>query len=460
MSANNGILTYNSGIFNATSIYYSPSAIIPTTGQIEGTLYCFLSRVQSWDNDILPPAPTQDQKYIKQAFKNMFVAKKITSNDISPVIERIDWSTGIVYDYYRDDIDMYTLDINGSITKHFYVKNKFDQVFKCLWNNDGGVSTNEPYFEPGTFNANLIFQGADNYKWKYMYTITSGNKLKFMDDAWMPVPVGTHIPNPVSTNAGIGDIPVINVINGGTNYNPATNTITVVITGDGTGASANVVMSGSTISDITLANTGSNYTYANVSIVSEQGSGAQVVAYTSPIGGHGYDPASELGSRHAMLTCTFEKDENGKLPTDIDFRQLGVLVNPFAYFGTTVQRANASVYSATTDFVVSQGFGVYTPDEIVFQSTDGTYSADKITFSATVLSFDSTTNTLKLINKQGTAISSGIIYGNSTGTARVILEQRTPEFIPFSGYMIYLENREPIQRNSDGSEQFKLVLGY
>jgi hypothetical protein len=232
----------------------------------------------------------------------------------------------------------------------------------------------------------------------------------------------------------------------------------VVITGDGTGASANVVITGNSISDVTIANTGSNYTYANVSIVSSQGTGAIAEAYVSPVGGHGYDAASELGARHVMLTCSFDKDENGNLPTDIDFRQLGLIVNPSAYFGSAVYRANAAIYKTTTDFVLSQGFGVYTPDETVYQSPTGLL-ADS-TFSATVLSFDTTTNTLKLINTQGTAINSGIILGNSTGTARVILQQRTPEFIPYSGYMIYLENREPVQRNSDGSEQFKLVLGY
>jgi hypothetical protein len=352
---------------------------------------------------------------------------------------------------------MFPLDINGTITKHFYIKNRFDQVFKCLWNNSDANSTIEPYFEPGTFNANQVFQGADNYKWKYMYTITSGNKVKFMDDAWMPVPVGSHIPNPVSTYAGAGDIEVINIINSGTNYN-SLSTIYVNITGDGTGASANVIISGNTITDIAIANTGSNYTYANVSIVSSNGTGAIAQTHVSPIGGHGYDPATELGARHVMLTCSFNKDESGNLPTDIDFRQLGVIVNPSAYFGSAVYRANASIYKTTTDFVLSQGFGVYTPDETVFQSTTGLLIDS--TFSATVLSFDSTTNTLKLINTKGTAINSGIILGNSTGTARVILQQRTPEFIPYSGYMIYLENREPIQRNSDGSEQFKLVLGY
>lgn len=458
MSANNGILTYNNSRYNVASVYYSPTATIPVTGQTLGSIYCFLSRVLPWTNDTLPPVPTQDTKYIKQTFKNMFAAKKITTNDISPVIERINWTTATVYEYYRDDVDMFTLDPNGTITKNFYVKNRFDQVFKCLWNNSGATSTVEPYFEPGTFNANQIFQGVDNYKWKYMYTITSGNKLKFMDDAWMPVPIGSHIPNPVSTTAGIGDIEAINITTPGTNYDAAIAPITVSITGDGTGATGTAVLSGTTISDITITNTGSNYTYANVSIVSTQGSGATATAYVSPIGGHGYDPVTELGARHVMLTCTFAKDESGNLPTDIDFRQLGVIVNPFAYFGTAIGLANASVYSTTTNFDLSQGFGAYTPDEVVYQSSTGLLVDS--TFSATVLSFDSTTNTLKLINTLGTANNSGIIYGNSTGTTRVVLQQHTPTFIPYSGYMIYLENREPIQRNSDGSEQFKLVLGY
>jgi hypothetical protein len=458
MSANNGILTISNSLYNVASVYYSPTATIPVTGQILGSLYCFLSRVLPWDNDTLPPAPTQDTKYSNQTFKNIFFVKKINTNDISPVIERINWTTATVYDYYQDDINMFTLDPNGTIIKHFYVKNRFDQIFKCLWNNSGATSTVEPYFEPGTFNANQIFQGADNYKWKYMYTITSGNKLKFMDDAWMPVPIKTTLSNPVSSAAGIGDIEVINVTNSGTNYDSTNALISVVITGDGTGASGAVVLSGNTISDITIANTGSNYTYANVSIVSTQGTGATATAYVSPIGGHGYNSATELGARHAMLTCTFAKDESGNLPTDIDFRQLGVILNPSAYFGTTVGPANASIYKTTTDFIVSQGFGAFTPDEVVYQSSTGLLVNS--TFSATVLSFDSTTNTLKLINTLGTANNSGIIYGNSTGTTRVVLQQQTPTFILYSGNIIYIENREPTQRNSDGSEQFKLVLGY
>jgi hypothetical protein len=455
-----GILTNNSGFFNLASIYYSPIATIPTTGEYLSKIYCFLSQVEPWTNESDPPVPQEDQQYLKSVYKNMFVAKQITTNDMSPVIQRIDWTSGTVYDYYQDNVDMFTLDASGAITKFFYAKNRYDQVFKCLWNNNGGTSTVEPIFEPGTFNSNLIFQGADNYKWKYMYTITSGNKLKFMDINWMPVPVGQNIPNPVSNYAGVGSIDVINVGDGGSGYDPANATISVVITGDGQYATANASVNGSgVITDIVMANTGSNYSYANVSIVSLSGSGASANAQVSPIGGHGYDPVTELGARHLMMTCSFTKDESGNLPTDIDFRQVGVVVNPYAYTSATqFAIANASVYKTTTDFVVSTGFGSFIADETLFQSSNGSLST--ATFSATVLSFDAVTNTVKLINTSGTAVDGALVYGSGSGTSRALLQQQTPTFIKDSGYITYLENRTAVQRSADGSEQFRLVLGY
>ena len=103
------------------------------------------------------------------------------------------------------------------------------------------------------------------------------------------------------------------------------------------------------------------------------------------------------------------------------------VVNPFAYYGTTVDIANSDFYDVSTNFSVSQGFGVYTPDEVVYQTSNN--SIDGATFSATVLSFDTTTNTLKLLNTVGTANNNQILYGQTTQTARVVLQQQTPEFI-------------------------------
>lgn len=457
-SANVGILTYNSGVFHSTSTYYSPSVVLPSTGEYLNSMYCFLSRVVPWSTETNPPAPDQSQKSIKDLYKNMFIAKKITSNDMSPVVERIDWTTGEVYDYYRDDIDMFQRDPNGTITKRFYVKNKFDQVFKCLWNNNGAVSTKEPYFEPGTFSTNNIYQSTDGYKWKYMYTITYANKIKFLDDAWMPVPLPTSAPNAIDTFAGAGSIDVINVTNGGSGYDPANADVYVTITGDGKYAAANASVSLGVITDIAVSNTGSNYTFANVTISSTIGSNATAVLYPSTIGGHGFNAISELGCMHIMLTASFEKSESGAIPTDIDFRQIGLISNPYVYYGSDKIVANSTTYRLSTDYLVSTGSGAYNQDEIVYQSTNGLLATAY--FTATTLSFDSASNQLKLLNNQGTANLNQIFYGANSATGRVALQRNDTLFVPFSGYLMYVENREAVTRSADGSEQFKLVLGY
>jgi hypothetical protein len=102
---------------------------------------------------------------------------------------------------------------------------------------------------------------------------------------------------------------------------------------------------------------------------------------------------------------------------------------------------------------------IYLKDgETVYQSVDGLITSS--TFTATVLSYDAPTNTVRLINTLGTANNSALLYGATSGTSRVVLQQQSPDFITFSGNITYLENREPVQRNADGSEIFKLVLGY
>ena len=106
---------------------------------------------------------------------------------------------------------MFAVDGSGNPVYNFYVRNQYDQVFKCLWN-AGVPSTVEPYFEPGSFGTNNIYLGADGYKWKFMYTIDTGTKVKFMNADWLPVPVGANTPNPLTSSAGAGNIDVINVI--------------------------------------------------------------------------------------------------------------------------------------------------------------------------------------------------------------------------------------------------------
>jgi hypothetical protein len=454
--ANKTLLTTFAKQTSLEQFYFSPVAVVPPNLVTPITaMYCFLSKVDPWDDEDNPPIPQQDQKYIKQTFKNMFVAKKITSNDISPVIPRIDWTSGVTYDYYQDDVDIFDVDENGFANYKFYVKNRYDQIFKCLWNNNDSPSTVEPYFEPGTYGTDNIFRGSDDYKWKYMYTIDDGLRVKFLDSNWIPVPIGTTNPNPLQSDAGTGDIPVINITNRGSGYDPSNAVISIVITGDGTGATATAEMSGNQISDIIVTNPGTNYTYANVAIVSTIGSNATAICSVSPVSGHAFDPISELGCTKVMVAVEFNASENGNIPIDIDYHQLGIIVNPTTRQLSPIP-ANGAIYKTTTDLVVASGQGAYTNDEIVYQGT----SLQDAYFTGRVLSFDAGTNTIKLINTEGTLAYNDSVHGTVSGTVRTLLTYSTPNFVTQSGYMIFIENRTGIVRSEDGIEQFKIVLGY
>jgi hypothetical protein len=454
--ANKNILTSAAKVTQIRQTYYSPVAVIqPNLNTPLASIYCFLAKVDPWPDENNPVVPTQTQSDIKKIFKNIFAVKNISSGSISPVIQRVDWTSGVVYDYYRDDINITAQDTNQNNLYNFYVKNRYDQVFKCLWNNNSVASTYEPYFQPGSYGTNNIYTGPDGYQWKYIYTVDIGSKIKFMDTNWIPVPAGTYSPNPLLWTAGTGSIDVVNVINGGSGYDTANAPVSIVVSGDGTGFAATANVAGGAIQNIIVTTPGSNYTYANVSVVSASGSGAIVQSPVSPVGGHGADPVSELGCSHVMYTVEFNGSEGGLIPTDIDYHQVGLIFNPTTT-SLSPYVANGSVYSTTTDIVVSPGFGAYTNDEFIYQGQ----SSSNTTFSGLVLSFNTSTNVVKVLNTSGTITTNQTIYGQSSGTARTLLSYNTPNFVLNSGYLAFIENRTGVQRSSDGIEQFRFVLGY
>ena len=114
------------------------------------------------------------------------------------------------------------------------------------------------------------------------------------------------------------------------------------------------------------------------------------------------------------------------------------------------------MYSTTTDLVLANGFGTYQSDEIVFQGTD----LANATFTATCLSFDAGNSLIRLINTVGTPANGISLTGDTTKTNRITLNVIDPDFIPYSGYITYVENRTGTQRSNDGTEQVRLVVGF
>lgn len=460
--ANQSLLTNGSRFSSVKQMFYSPVAQVQNT--ILTQMYCFLSHVDPWPDTNNPPIPSQDQLSLKRLMKSIFVAKHISTSDISPVIKRIDWASGSVYDFYQDNVDMFMVDVNGNMLYTFYIRNRYDQVFKCLWNNNRKPSLNEPYFEPGTYNTNNVYQGSDGYKWKYIYTIDIALKFNFMDKHWMPVQVEEYTSNPLKyPSVGYGSIDAINIINGGSGYDTANSTIYVNISGANTApAIGSAVVSNGSITDIRVISSGTNYISANVviSTIPPTGTGAVAIAPVSPIGGHGTDPLAELGCRNIMITSTFngpELDSTGitMVPVDVTYYQIGLMVNQTS-LKSSPDIATGAIYKTSTDLVVAGGAGVYSADELVYQGT----SLATATFTGTMLSFDPAANIIKVINTTGYLTTNAPVFGNSSSTVRTLLTYSTPDLITLSGDIMYIDNRSGITRSSDGIEQFKIVLGY
>ena len=192
------------------------------------TMYLFVGKNTAFPDDNNPPTPVNSTANIEfTPWRDMFGAKRIQSTDVTHAIERYNWTSGTVYDAY-DDQDTNLLDDD------FYVLTEDYNVYKCLFNAGGTASTTKP-----TGVSTLQFTTADGYIWKYMYTVTTSNALKFLTNDYIPVQTLAADDGSdqwdVQAAAVDGGIHVIKVTAGGSGYATAP---AVTITGDGTGATA------------------------------------------------------------------------------------------------------------------------------------------------------------------------------------------------------------------------------
>ena len=453
-----GLIPYSGFSEEVTKYYFSPNLIFKNSGDEFLNLYCFIAKVDPWLDEINIPSPEDSDFYLKNVSKNLIALKKINTNDICPVIKRIDWVSGTTYEQYSS---------NQVSNIEYYVRNSYDQIFKCLSNGTtkdtlaGVASTIQPLIDFTTNFTDNIIETGDGYKWKYLYSIDIGAKLKFFDDDWMPIPISTHRKSIKNNTIGCGEVSVINVYNTGQGYsndNGFNITTSIQIDGDGTGAQARAIVANNKVEKILMTNFGSNYTYATANVITNigyTGNSAVLFPEISPVGGHGHDLISELGCRTLMVTAEFNGTETGTLPADIDYRQLGLLTNPEILVGSSTEFANSSIYKATHDVTVSQGSGVYQQDEIVYQG-----DANNPSYSGRVLNFDATNNVLYLINTHGTITLYQGLFGTISNTSRLILQETVEQILPFSGNIIYMENRTKVQRTPSGLEQFRLTLKY
>lgn len=173
--------------------------------------YLFIGKpLQHTGGDTNVPNPDNGVDTLENAvYSSMIGGKRISAEDVKPMIARYDWTYGTVYAEYKDydttlhDKQYYVV-VNESANYH---------VYKCLYNNLDSPSIDEPRFND-TSAEDEFYSTSDGYVWKYMYTIDKATFNKFATKDYIPV-----IPNAnVIANAVQGAIDVIHVNDGGQRY--------------------------------------------------------------------------------------------------------------------------------------------------------------------------------------------------------------------------------------------------
>jgi len=403
-------------------------------------MYFFLGGVSEYANPTNPPSPGSATANIDYyPWRDMFAVKRIQASDVSHVVPRHDWSSNTIYPQYDDTS-------TNIIADEFYVLTDDFNVYKCLSNNNGAVSVNKP---TGTDVQSTTT--ADGYIWKYMYSVTTSDALKFLTSSHMPVKVLTSDDGSpqwdVQQAAVDGSLEVIVVSTGGTGYSSAPS---VVITGDGTGAAATATISGGAVNKITVTSKGSGYTTATISFT---GGGTPSVAATaraiiSPKGGHGSNPVEELGGVFLLLNTRLDASEGATFPVVNNFRKIGLITDPLAY-GTS-SRALSSVYRQTYRYTLGGVVGTtFNQDDTV------TFGSN----TATVVDFDSANNILFTTLPVPREFPNGanLVGPSANGTVTAI---SNPGLKPYTGDIIYLENRLAINRSADQIEDVKLIVEF
>ena len=397
-------------------------------------MYLFVGKNTAFADDNSPPTPVNSTANIEfTPWRDMYGAKRIQSSDVSHAIPRYNWTSGTTYTAYDDQS-------TSLLSDTFYVMTEDYNVYKCLFNNGNTASTTKP-----TGVSTSQFTTADGYIWKYMYTVTTANALKFLTTDYIPVQTlasdGGEDQWDVQAAAVNGSINVIKVTSGGAGYATAP---AVTITGDGSGATANATIVANVVTAITVTNAGTGYTRATVAFASGS---ATATAIISPKGGHGADAVEELGGKYVIINTRLEGSESNTISTANEFRQVGLVRDPYL-FGTTT-RATGSAYRQTYRYTLGGITGVFTRDETV---TSGSNTASVVEW---------TTPNLFVTRPINFAFANGAtITGGTSGATATITAISTPSLDAYTGDLLYVENRVPISRASDQIEDVKLIIQF
>ena len=456
----------------------------------------------SGGSDDSPPTPADDVGTEFYTWDQTIAAKNIASTEVSYAIPRRDWANSTTYDMYEHNISSSNTTTSGASNLYdstFYFRTSDNRVYKVLDNKGGSAYSGA---EPTSTSTSAFELGG--YTLKYMYTISASDSNKFLTVDFMSVATDSTV-SAAATDGAIESL----VVTAGSGY--TNGTYYAAVYGDGTsqgtssGAVIRITVSGGAIAsfgltagtDTTVNSAGAGYTYGTVNLGSSytfsdsdlstassigSGTGGAISVVISPKEGHGNDAPAELGGHYVMMRTTLTGAEADDVLAGNDFRNIALVTDPTTYGTSTV--ASTTTYRQTYALKLTAQSGTFTADEKISQTTTGAIGK--------VIEWDSTLSILYYQQERygdyGTNSPTGAlvafsgsneITGESSSavgtpdatadTAVTLANSNTitfsdgyanPELQPDSGNIIYQENRKPISRATDQTEDIKIIVEF
>ena len=458
----------------------------------------------SGGTDASPPTPADDVSNEFYVWDQTIAGKNISSSDVTHALARRDWANSTTFDMYEDNISSSNLTTSGQATLYqstFFFRTSDNRIYKVLDNNGGTAYSGS---EPTSESTSPFAQGG--YILKYMYTMTAAEQTKFLTTDFMPVTTDST----VSAAATDGKIESL-IVTAGASYTDGT--YFVGVNGDGASAGTSsgavisfVVSSGAIASfgltsgtDTIVYDGGASYTFGTVTLTDatvftnaalstavstgniDNGSGGAIQVVISPKGGHGFNAVDELGGHYVLMNTLFIGAERDDLLTGNDFRNIAIVTDPTTFGTSTV--ASDSTARQTYAAKLTSVSGTFTADEKITQASTAAIGR--------VVEWDSSNSILYYQQERYTdygtssvgayvafsganaitgASSSAVGTPDSTADSAVTLTNGftvtfadgyvNPELEPDSGNIIYTENRSPISRATDQTEDIKIVVEF
>jgi len=149
----------------------------------------------------------------------MLFGKKLTPSEVVPFIEKNMWASGTVYDRYDNTSNTLFTNNNYYVITNAAETGGYYHIYKCIDNAGNTASTVNPS-SIGTPTQVYTFTTSDDYKWRYITSISSANWSKFSSTDYVPVYANSLVVSSANTYAGVETLVITNSGNG---YNAYTN---------------------------------------------------------------------------------------------------------------------------------------------------------------------------------------------------------------------------------------------